>query len=210
MCWHHDVIDGSNSTGSLEFSIAGSDVEAFFPVQVMFKSESFMCPIDIMGVTSTEATADIAFGDLHTEDFFEIDYGHGLPSTPQKENVDVDKVHRKFDSFLSMSKGGSEERSKSTMENGNSVGNGTESSVGGIDVFEASFQMTFPTSFNVVFDSGSEVQGARSILWWDGVFRLIFHGCISGESEEEGRGWDESGRRCVSTRVTVWIEWWCW
>mmetsp|Transcript_20879 Transcript_20879/g.31712 ORF Transcript_20879/g.31712 Transcript_20879/m.31712 type:complete len:548 (-) Transcript_20879:135-1778(-) len=52
MCWHHDVIDASNSTGSLEFSIAGSDVDAFFPVQVMFKSDSFLCPIDINGVTS--------------------------------------------------------------------------------------------------------------------------------------------------------------
>ncbi len=52
MCWHHDVIDSSNSTGSLEFSIGGADADAFFPVQVMFKSQSFLCPIDIMGVAS--------------------------------------------------------------------------------------------------------------------------------------------------------------
>jgi hypothetical protein len=59
MCWHHDLIDGSNSTGSLEFSIAGSDVDAFFPCQVMFKSETFMCPIDITSVTSTVNGASI-------------------------------------------------------------------------------------------------------------------------------------------------------
>jgi len=59
MCWHHDVIDGNNSTGSLEFSIAGSDVDAFFPVQIMFKSQTFMCPIDIVGITSTVNGASI-------------------------------------------------------------------------------------------------------------------------------------------------------
>jgi hypothetical protein len=59
MCWHHDVIDSSNASGSLEFSIAGSDVDAFFPVQIMFKSDSFLCPIEITGVTSTANGASI-------------------------------------------------------------------------------------------------------------------------------------------------------
>jgi len=59
MCWHQDVIDGSNSSGSLEFSIAGSDADAFFPVQVMFKSQSFLCPIEITGVTSVTSGAVI-------------------------------------------------------------------------------------------------------------------------------------------------------
>jgi len=53
MCWHHDEINAQNATGSLEFSIAGSDVDAFFPVQVMFQSDSFLCPIEVTGVTST-------------------------------------------------------------------------------------------------------------------------------------------------------------
>jgi len=53
ICWHHDEIDSNNSSGSLEFSIAGSDVESFFPVQVMFKSDSFLCPIEVTGVNST-------------------------------------------------------------------------------------------------------------------------------------------------------------
>lgn len=52
MCWHQDVIDSNNSSGSLEFIIPGSDEDAFFPVQVMFKSQSLLCPIEILGVTS--------------------------------------------------------------------------------------------------------------------------------------------------------------
>jgi len=59
ICWHHDEINAQNSTGSLEFSISGSDVDAFFPVQVMFQSESFMCPIAVTEVTSTANGAPV-------------------------------------------------------------------------------------------------------------------------------------------------------
>lgn len=59
LCWHHDLVDSGNRTGSIEFSIDGDDVNAFFPVQVMFKSQSFMCPIEITGVTSSETGAPI-------------------------------------------------------------------------------------------------------------------------------------------------------
>mmetsp|Transcript_10956 Transcript_10956/g.16567 ORF Transcript_10956/g.16567 Transcript_10956/m.16567 type:complete len:541 (+) Transcript_10956:131-1753(+) len=59
LCWHHDLIDSSNSSGSLEFSIGGDDADAFFPVQVMFKSQSFLCPIEITDVTSTATGAPI-------------------------------------------------------------------------------------------------------------------------------------------------------
>lgn len=59
LCWHHDVIDSSNSSGSLEFSIGGDDADAFFPVQVMFKSQSFLCPIEVTEVSSTATGAAI-------------------------------------------------------------------------------------------------------------------------------------------------------
>lgn len=59
LCWHHDVVNSGNTTGSIEFSIDGDDVNSFFPVQVMFKSQSFMCPIVITGVTSSETGAPI-------------------------------------------------------------------------------------------------------------------------------------------------------
>jgi len=53
MCWHHDFIDTTNSTGTLEFSIPGSSIGTFFPVQVDFKSDNLLCPIEVTGVTST-------------------------------------------------------------------------------------------------------------------------------------------------------------
>lgn len=52
MCWHHDEISASNSTGSLEFSIAGSNTDAFFPVQMSFSSENLFLPLELTGVTS--------------------------------------------------------------------------------------------------------------------------------------------------------------
>mmetsp|Transcript_1354 Transcript_1354/g.1809 ORF Transcript_1354/g.1809 Transcript_1354/m.1809 type:complete len:541 (-) Transcript_1354:1000-2622(-) len=51
MCWHFDQVDADNSTGSLEFSIGGHNTDAFFPVQIMFKSEKLLCPIEVTGVT---------------------------------------------------------------------------------------------------------------------------------------------------------------
>lgn len=59
MCWHHDVIDAKNSTGSLEFSIAGSNVDAFFPVQIAFTSQSLMCPIEIVSLTNATSGSPI-------------------------------------------------------------------------------------------------------------------------------------------------------
>lgn len=59
MCWHHDVIDGNNSTGSLEFSVAGGDVDVFFPVQIAFTSQSLMCPIEVTGLTNSASGAPI-------------------------------------------------------------------------------------------------------------------------------------------------------
>lgn len=53
MCWHHDVIDANNPNGALEFSIAGGNVDAFFPVQMAFTSQSLMCPIEITSVSAT-------------------------------------------------------------------------------------------------------------------------------------------------------------
>jgi len=52
MCWHQDVIDANNASGSLEFSIAGSNVDAFFPVQIAFTSQSLMCPMEIVSLTN--------------------------------------------------------------------------------------------------------------------------------------------------------------
>jgi hypothetical protein len=59
MCWHQDVIDANNSTGSLEFSIAGSDEDVFFPVQIAFTSQSLMCPIEVTSLTNAQSGSPI-------------------------------------------------------------------------------------------------------------------------------------------------------
>mmetsp|Transcript_28658 Transcript_28658/g.44037 ORF Transcript_28658/g.44037 Transcript_28658/m.44037 type:complete len:534 (-) Transcript_28658:217-1818(-) len=59
LCWHFDVLDASNSAGSMEFSIAGSDVDAFFPVQISFSSETLLCPIEVTGVTNSSSGAAV-------------------------------------------------------------------------------------------------------------------------------------------------------
>merc|ERR1712150_106187 len=51
--WYHDIIDSNNSTGSLEFSIPGSNIDNFFPVHVEFKSDCLLCPVDVIDVTHT-------------------------------------------------------------------------------------------------------------------------------------------------------------
>lgn len=59
MCWHFDVLDGSNNSGSLEFSIPGNDPDAFFPIQIGFRSETLLCPIQVTGVTSATSGAPV-------------------------------------------------------------------------------------------------------------------------------------------------------
>jgi len=60
MCWHFDMVDANtNSTGSLEFSVAGSNPDAFFPIQIGFRSQMLLCPLVITGVTNSSSGAPI-------------------------------------------------------------------------------------------------------------------------------------------------------
>ena len=45
--WKIDMIDDSNSSGVLEFNIAGRSADAFFPVNVSFSSTSTLCDVDV-------------------------------------------------------------------------------------------------------------------------------------------------------------------
>lgn len=54
LCWHFDQVDANNSTGSLEFTVAGSDTDVFFPVQIGFRSETLLCPVNITAVTHSQ------------------------------------------------------------------------------------------------------------------------------------------------------------
>ena len=58
LCWHFDQVDANNASGSLEFTVAGANTDVFFPVQVGFRSETLLCPIQITSVThSSQGTA---------------------------------------------------------------------------------------------------------------------------------------------------------
>ena len=60
MCWHFDVVDANtNATGSLEFSISGSNPDVFFPIQVGFRSETLLCPVQITNVSNASSGAPI-------------------------------------------------------------------------------------------------------------------------------------------------------
>jgi coatomer subunit delta len=55
LCWHFDQLDSSNSSGSLEFSISGRNTEVFYPIQVGFRSETLLCPIQVVSVTQMQS-----------------------------------------------------------------------------------------------------------------------------------------------------------
>ncbi|KAL3912664.1 MAG: hypothetical protein SGILL_006795, partial [Bacillariaceae sp.] len=60
MCWHFDTVDANtNSSASLEFSVAGTNPEAFFPIQIGFRSETLLCPLVITGVSNSSSGAPI-------------------------------------------------------------------------------------------------------------------------------------------------------
>mmetsp|Transcript_102089 Transcript_102089/g.295379 ORF Transcript_102089/g.295379 Transcript_102089/m.295379 type:complete len:543 (-) Transcript_102089:81-1709(-) len=59
MIWHFDVLDASTNSGSLEFSIPGNNPDVFFPIQVQFRSETLLCPIEITGITSSASGGPI-------------------------------------------------------------------------------------------------------------------------------------------------------
>lgn len=68
MCWHFDTVDAQHhANASCEFSIAGSDTNAFFPVQVGFRADQLLCPIEVTGVTN--ASTGIAIPHSLTKSF---------------------------------------------------------------------------------------------------------------------------------------------
>lgn len=59
LCWYHNLIDSSNPNASIEFSIPGSDADAFFPIQISFQSQSLLCPLQINSITSSSTNQPI-------------------------------------------------------------------------------------------------------------------------------------------------------
>ena len=60
MCWHFDQVSAANnSTGSLEFSIAGNNPDVFFPVHIGFRSETLLCNLEIASILNSTTGAPI-------------------------------------------------------------------------------------------------------------------------------------------------------
>ncbi|CAM9097389.1 unnamed protein product [Ectocarpus fasciculatus] len=60
--WTIDMIDESNKTGSLEFTIAQRNADAFFPVNVNFSSQELFCKLDVAAVNAADGHTPIMYG----------------------------------------------------------------------------------------------------------------------------------------------------
>lgn len=60
LIWEIDMIDSSNSSGNLEFSIAEKDMDSFFPIQLSFASPSMYCNMEVGSVRALPAGGDVA------------------------------------------------------------------------------------------------------------------------------------------------------
>lgn len=72
LLWTVDMIDSSNSTGSLEFSIQQRDTDAFFPIEVGFNSPNLYCDLEVQQVVAAGSGAAIQYGlskGLSTEEY---------------------------------------------------------------------------------------------------------------------------------------------
>mmetsp|Transcript_13745 Transcript_13745/g.20504 ORF Transcript_13745/g.20504 Transcript_13745/m.20504 type:complete len:541 (-) Transcript_13745:515-2137(-) len=58
LIWELDLIDSSNSSGTLEFTIQSDDLAAFFPISVSFTCKQLFNDLSIASVTTTDDGAD--------------------------------------------------------------------------------------------------------------------------------------------------------
>ncbi|KAL1920710.1 uncharacterized protein VTP21DRAFT_1087 [Calcarisporiella thermophila] len=59
--WQLPIIDASNKSGSLEFTVPGDDIGVFFPVTVNFVSEKTFCNIDVLDVESVDSNSSAQY-----------------------------------------------------------------------------------------------------------------------------------------------------
>eukprot|EP00603_Paraphysomonas_imperforata_P000799 CAMPEP_0114422556 /NCGR_PEP_ID=MMETSP0103-20121206/5672_1 /TAXON_ID=37642 ORGANISM="Paraphysomonas imperforata, Strain PA2" /NCGR_SAMPLE_ID=MMETSP0103 /ASSEMBLY_ACC=CAM_ASM_000201 /LENGTH=521 /DNA_ID=CAMNT_0001591147 /DNA_START=49 /DNA_END=1614 /DNA_ORIENTATION=+ len=60
--WQLPLVDSSNASGSLEFTIAQKDTDAFFPISVGFSSQQLFCGIEVLKVASADGANPIQYG----------------------------------------------------------------------------------------------------------------------------------------------------
>jgi coatomer subunit delta len=59
--WRVDMVDDSNRSGAMEFSVDTTDADALFPIQVMFTSAGTVCDLKVESVTDARSGAPIVF-----------------------------------------------------------------------------------------------------------------------------------------------------
>mmetsp|Transcript_6455 Transcript_6455/g.27160 ORF Transcript_6455/g.27160 Transcript_6455/m.27160 type:complete len:537 (-) Transcript_6455:195-1805(-) len=61
LVWHLDLVDRSNATGTLEFTVSQDDVAAFFPIALSFTSKNLYYDVQIASVAHTEDGSSVAY-----------------------------------------------------------------------------------------------------------------------------------------------------
>lgn len=62
LVWELPLVDASNSSGSLEFTIQQKDSNAFFPISAHFSSQQLYCAMDISEVLNANSNSPVVFG----------------------------------------------------------------------------------------------------------------------------------------------------
>jgi len=57
LLWHQSQIDSSNPSGSMEFTVNGNNVNAFFPCQVQFSSTLY-APLEVSNVANSDGPVE--------------------------------------------------------------------------------------------------------------------------------------------------------
>ena len=62
LVWSLHLVDSSNPSGSLEFSILQRNTDAFFPIQVQFSSRQLYCNLEVVSVKTLDSGSPIIYG----------------------------------------------------------------------------------------------------------------------------------------------------
>jgi len=72
LLWEVPLVDDSNATGTLEFTISQKSADAFFPIEVQFNSNELFCDIDVGSVRTADGKNPIVYGiskSMSTEEY---------------------------------------------------------------------------------------------------------------------------------------------
>lgn len=59
--WQIPLIDASTKTGSMEFSVESEDVDAFFPIDIAFRSPMTFSGLDVYQVQTIDGAEEVEF-----------------------------------------------------------------------------------------------------------------------------------------------------